>query len=72
MDNFYLNEAVYLLEDFMSRTKNPHYPGRFEYGDRGGHGWSPFRRDSMELYREMAEHISAKAPPGTNSRAWRY
>jgi len=72
MDNYYLNEAVYLLEEFLAKTENPHYAGRFEYGDRGGHGWSPFGRDSVELYKEMAEHIAKNAPGERGVVSWKY
>jgi hypothetical protein len=70
MDNYYLNEAVYFLDDFMSKTQNPHSPGRFEYGERAGHGWNPYK--GMDLYREMAEHIAKNAPQGESDQAWRY
>jgi hypothetical protein len=70
MDDYYLNEAVYFLDDFMSKTQNPHYPGRFEYGERAGHGWNPYK--GMDLYREMAEHIAKNAPQGESNQAWRY
>ena len=56
MDNFYLNEACYLLEAFLETTKDPAYGGEFQYGDRGGHGWSPFKGD--EMLRAMAAHIA--------------
>jgi len=60
MDNFYLNEACYLLEDFLVKAKDPAYGGEFRYGDRGGHGWSPFQAD--ELLRVMAGHIARNGP----------
>jgi hypothetical protein len=60
MDNFYLNEACYLLQDALEKLADPPYGGEFRYGDRGGHGWSPFRGD--ELLRVMADHIKAAAP----------
>ncbi|KPK93396.1 hypothetical protein AMJ80_05970 [bacterium SM23_31] len=72
MDNYYLNEAVYLLEEFLESTQNPYYAGRFEYGDRGRHGWSPYSRDSAEMYLEMAEHITKNAPPGEDTNMWKY
>jgi len=72
MDNFYLNEAVYLLEEFMAQTRKPQYAGRFVYGDRGGHGWSPYGRGTMELYREMADHIAQNAPPQEPASSWKY
>jgi hypothetical protein len=59
MDNFYLNEACYLLEEFLEGTKDPYYAGEFRYGDRGAHGWSPFAGD--EMLRAMAEHVKKNA-----------
>jgi hypothetical protein len=72
MDNYYLNEAVYLLEASLAKTQNPHYTGRFEYGERAGHGWSPYKRDDSDLYQEMADHITKNAPQGENTQSWRY
>jgi enterochelin esterase-like enzyme len=60
MDNFYLNEACYLLQVFLESATNPPYGGEFKYGDRGGHGWSPFRGDALQ--RAMAEHILQNSP----------
>jgi hypothetical protein len=55
MDDFYLNIAVYHMEDFLSATKDPYYNGSFMYGDRGGHGWRPW--NTMELLRNMAAYL---------------
>ena len=33
MDNYYLNNAVYLMEDFLKKTNNPPYGGEVLYGD---------------------------------------
>jgi hypothetical protein len=56
MDNFYLNLAVYRLQDFLKETKDPHYEGHFEYGrPEKGHGWHPM--SNAELVRMMAEHM---------------
>jgi hypothetical protein len=71
-DNYYLNEAVYLLEESLAKTQNPHYTGRFEYGDRAGHGWSPYKRDNSDLYREMAALVAKNAPQGDDPKAWQY
>jgi hypothetical protein len=60
MDNFYLNEACYLLQEFLGNATNPPYGGEFKYGDRGGHGWSPFRGDALQ--RTMAEHVLQNPP----------
>ena len=34
MDNYYLNNAVYLTEAFLESTKEPYYAGEVDYGDR--------------------------------------
>jgi hypothetical protein len=38
-DNYYLNNAVHLLDEFLSHA-NPPYKGTIVYGPRKGHGWS--------------------------------
>ena len=69
MDNFYLNLAVYRLEDFLRRA-NPAYGGSFEYGrPMKGHGWTPLNQ--AELVRTMANHITLNAPPGADN-SWKY
>jgi hypothetical protein len=57
MDDFYLNIAVYHVEDFLSATKDPYYNGSFMYGDRGGHGWRPWT--TGQLIRNMAAYLKA-------------
>src|SRR5713101_8123568 len=39
-DNYFLNDAVYLLEDFLKGTTNPPYDGEVKYGDRAEHCWN--------------------------------
>jgi hypothetical protein len=68
MDNFYLNEACYLLQESLEKVTNPSYGGEFRYGERSGHGWSPFKGD--ELLRSMAAHILKNSPSG--KRDWIY
>src|SRR5205814_8100541 len=66
MDNFYLNLAVYKLEDFLKNTSNPAYGGLFIYGrPMKGHGWHPMNQ--AQLVQMMAEHITKNAPAGTDS-----
>jgi hypothetical protein len=51
MDNFYLNLAVYMLEDFLKKTDTG---ATFEYGrPMKGHGWQPMT--NAELVRMMWE-----------------
>ncbi len=71
MDHFYLNLAVYLFEDFLSKTQNPPYAGLVEYGrPMKGHGWMPMK--FPDLMKMMAEHITKNAPAGEDTRAWKY
>ncbi len=66
MDQFYLPYAVYLLEEFLEGTTDPHYGGEFVHGrPMKGHLWSPFT--NAELVRRMAEHIAGNAPAGASS-----
>src|SRR5262245_43592135 len=39
-DNFFLNNAVYLVEDILKNTKDPYYGGEVDYGDRAEHCWN--------------------------------
>ncbi len=69
MDNYYLNLAVYLLQDFLENTDDPPYGGSFEYGrPMKGHGWQPMT--NAELVQMMAQYVAAHAPSGA-SMAWR-
>ena len=71
MDNFYLNLAVMDLQAFMESTTSPHVPGVFRYGrPEKGHGWQ--HATNTEILREMAAAITRHAPPGANTRAWKY
>jgi hypothetical protein len=63
MDNYYLNLAVYHLEDFLKSTDDPKSEAVFEYGrPMKPHGWQPFT--NAELVRMMAARIN-KTAPGT-------
>jgi hypothetical protein len=70
MDNFYLNLAMYLVEDFLKDTKEPFYAGSFEYGrPMKAHGFRP--TTTGEMLGRMADHITKNAPAG-ESVAWTY
>ncbi len=81
MDNYYLNNAVYLTEDFLKTTKNPAYGGEVDYGDRAEHCWngdhenpnaiSRLRYNTMYIPR-ILKRIEASAPPGADVKSWRY
>ncbi|HMV47314.1 MAG TPA: alpha/beta hydrolase-fold protein [Blastocatellia bacterium] len=59
MDNYYLNLAVYMMEDFLKAADNPKAEAVFEYGrPMKPHGWQPFT--SAEMVRMMDRHINKK------------
>ena len=81
MDNYYLNNAVYLTEAFLESTKDPYYEGDIDYGDRAEHCWngdhdqpnaiSRLRYHQMFIPR-IVERIMKTAPPGADTASWRY
>lgn len=81
MDNYYLNNAVYQMEEFLKGTKNPFYKGEVDYGDRAEHCWngdhenpnyiSRLRYNTMYLPR-ILKRIQESAPKGADTRSWRY
>lgn len=81
MDNYYLNNAVYLMEDFLKSTKDPSYEGVVDYGERAEHCWngdharpnaiSRLRYDVMYVP-TILERIRKTAPPGADLTSWRY
>jgi hypothetical protein len=78
MDNWYLPNSVYLMEAFLESTRDPYYDGEVKYGDRFVHCWSggetSFTRTTrnQEIAREMEAHLLKTAPPGADTRSWRY
>jgi enterochelin esterase-like enzyme len=71
MDNFYLNEAVYLIQDVLESKTNPPSGATFQYGFRGRHSWighSPKEPERQMTYAEfisvVADFITRHAPPG--------
>lgn len=81
MDNFYLNNAVYLVEEFLEGTKNPYYNGEVDYGDRAEHCWngdqtrpnatSRLRYNQMYVPK-ILERLLKTAPVGGDTTSWRY
>jgi hypothetical protein len=81
MDNYYLNNAVYLIEDFLKSTANPPYEGEVDYGDRAEHCWNGdhTRPNAISRLRyhqmhapKIVERILKSAPPGADLKSWRY
>ena len=81
MDNYYLNNAVYLMEDFLKKTRDPYYDGEVDYGDRAEHCWngdhtrpnaiSRLRYHQMHIPKIM-DRIEKSAPRGADLTSWRF
>ena len=79
MDNYYLNNAVYLMEDFLESTTDPYYGGEVDYGDRAEHCWngdqenpnaiSRLRYNTMYLPK-IKKRIGATAPKDSRLVNW--
>ncbi|MEE4280012.1 MAG: alpha/beta hydrolase-fold protein [Halieaceae bacterium] len=81
MDNSYLNNAVYLMEDFLESTQDPYYDGLVDYEPRAGHCWNGDHERPNALsrlrYHQMyipliIKRIEESAPPGADTSSWRY
>ena len=80
-DNYFLNNAVYLVDEFLTTTKNPPYEGIVDYEPRAEHCWNGDHtrpnaiarlRYAQLLAPKIVERILKSAPPGSDVRSWRY
>jgi hypothetical protein len=81
MDNYYLNNAVYLVEDFLKQAKDPPADAEVDYGDRAEHCWngdhtrpnalSRLRYAQMFIPRIM-DQIRKNHTAGVDTMSWRY
>jgi len=69
-DNFFLNNGVHLLQDWMKTTRDPHYEGYFVYGAMRGHCYSG-PENSAERLKEMAQFVLSKMPAGAVAGWWK-
>ena len=81
MDNYYLNNAVYRMEEFLESTTDPYYAGEVDYGDRAEHCWNGdhTRPNAVSRLRyhlmyvdKMLGRMQATAPVGADLTSWRY
>jgi hypothetical protein len=81
MDNYYLNNAVYLAQEFLESARDPRYGGEVAYGDRAEHCWNgdPTRPNALSRLRyaqmfipRAAMRMDRTAPPGADLASWRY
>ena len=80
MDNYYLNNAVYLAEDFLEKA-DPPYEGVVEYGNRDEHCWNGDHENPNAISRlryntfympRILERIEEAAPRGADLNSWKY
>ena len=80
-DNYFLNNSVYQVEDFLTSVTNPPADAVVHYGQRDEHCWSGdaslpnamtrLTYDSRFI-RKMAAHWIKTAGPGADTVSWRY
>ncbi|HTJ30916.1 MAG TPA: hypothetical protein VL346_10460 [Acidobacteriaceae bacterium] len=80
-DTYFLNDAVYRLEDFLKSTTSPPYDGEVAYGPRAEHCWNGdptlpnaySRLHYMTMYMpKILERIQKTAPASADLKSWRY
>src|SRR5262249_21178375 len=80
-DNYFLNNAVYLVEDILKNTKDPEYGGEVDYGDRAEHCWNGDHTQPNAISRlryhqmhapKIVDRIRKSAPVGADTTSWRY
>jgi hypothetical protein len=80
-DNYFLNDAVYLMDNFLKSTKDPAYAGEVDYEPRAEHCWNGDHTRPNALSRlryhqmfapKIVERILQSAPPGADLKSWRY
>jgi hypothetical protein len=80
-DNFFLNDAVYLAEDFLESASNPPADAHIDYGQRDEHCWSGDHEHVNAISRltysnrfipAMAALWRKTAPAGADLESWRY
>ncbi len=81
MDNYYLNNAVYLADEFLKSTTAPPYEGVVDYGNRAEHCWNGDHERSnaysqlryVQMYvPRILERIEKTAPRGADLSSWKY
>lgn len=81
MDNYYLNNAVYMMEEFLESTTDPYYAGEVDYGDRAEHCWNGDQENPNHISRlryntmyvdKILKRINESAPKGADLTSWRY
>ncbi len=80
-DTYFLNDAVYRMEDFLKSTKDPAYGGEVTYGPKAEHCWNgdPTQPNAYsrlhyntQYMQKILDQIQKTAPKGADLTSWRY
>ena len=81
LDNYYLENAVYLAQELLESTRNPKFEGVIDYGRRAEHCWNGDHTrpnaESRLRYHQMfipiaVERMRKTAPAGADLDSWNY
>ena len=79
MDNYYLNNAVVLTEEFLESTTDPYYNGEVDYGDMAEHCWNGDHENPNHISRlryntmyipKIKKRLRKTAPKNHNLENW--
>jgi len=81
-DTYYLNDAVYPVEEFLKSAQDPPYDGEVDYSTRAEHCWngdhtrpnaqSRLRYHQMFIPRIIDRMRNSALPAGADTVTWRY
>ena len=80
-DNYFLNNAVYLVEEFLRSASNPPSEAEVDYGARAEHCWNGDHTQPNAISRlrypqmfapKIVDRILKSAPAGADVKSWRY
>jgi len=78
MDSYYLDNAVYLLDEFLNKEAQPRIETEIQYGRRKPHCWTGYSPNNpgedmttKEFVRIAADHMASNAPAGAQMSWYR-
>ena len=76
MDSYYLEEAAFLLKDFLDKA-DPPAEAAWDIGERAPHCYAgkpeyPGQRAEQRILPQMMDRALKTAPPGADLKSWRY
>jgi Putative esterase len=77
MDSYYLEEAAFLLKDFLDKTTDPPANATWDIGERAPHCYAgkaeyPGQRPEQRILPQMLDRALKTAPAGADLKSWRY